>query len=112
MSQPPANAALPAIPEATISRVGHPALPKFEGVPVDSAEITISGLTKLSGTTTPVIGVDDRVRLVGEFKCVGVRHQVDKQGNLVRTQVLTAIDVEPCAWDPSDPTDDGVLRAR
>jgi hypothetical protein len=59
-----------------------------------------------------VVSVDDRVRLVGEYKVVGVRHFVDpRTGDLVREQVLKPIFVNTLPWDESDPTDDGVIRA-
>lgn len=89
-----------------------PAVPQFEGSPVSRVEIKISGLPTLSADI-PVFTVDDRVRMVLELKCIGVRHVVDpKTGDVVRQQILTATDAETCPWNVDDPHDDGVLRAR
>jgi len=89
-----------------------PAIPQFEGMPVSRAEVKISGLPTLT-TEMPVFSVDDRVRLVVETKCIGVRHVVDpKTGDVVRQQILTVTDAETCPWEVDNPHDDGVIRAR
>lgn len=90
----------------------HHPLPRFEGQTVDGSTVKISGLSSLDNAEDIVISTDDRVRIVGEFKVVGVRHYVDKDGHLIREQVLKPLKVETCPWDPSDPDDDGIIRAR
>lgn len=91
-----------------------PPYPAFEGQVVEGSEIKISGLSALDGQQVEgkIISTDDRVRLVGEFKVVSVRHYLNKDGKLVREQTLKPERVDLCPWDPSDPDDDGILRAR
>lgn len=85
----------------------------FEGLPVKAVEIRISGLSRIETSEPPVFSVDDRVRLVGEFRCIGVRHEVDKKtGDLIRIQVCAPVTVDTTPWDPEDPDDDGVVRTR
>lgn len=90
----------------------EPTLPRFEGQTVDGSTVKISGLSALDNAEGIVITTDDRVRIVGEFKVTGIRHYVDKDGQLIREQVLKPIQVETCPWDPSDPHDDGIIRSR
>lgn len=98
---------------ATVSQFPvAPELPAFEGQAVDHVTIKITGLSTLDSAEHLVVGVDDRIRCVGEFKVTAVRHYVDPDGNLVREQTLKPLTVTTCPWDPSDPTDDGVVRAR
>lgn len=89
-----------------------PGVAEFEKAQV--AEV----ITKISGSA-PVdafgesISLDDRIRVVGEFQVVKVEHGIDSKGNVIRTQV-----VKPCGdlvlvpWNPSDPNDNGIVRAR
>lgn len=97
---------------ADIHPIGNPSIPQFEGLPVTSVAVKISGLSTVTADGLPVFSVDDRVRLIGEFKCIGVRHTVDKNGDVIREQILTPTVVDTCPWNPDDPADDGVLRAR
>lgn len=90
----------------------NPPLPTFEGQVVESSTIKISGLSSLEGVEGKVVSTDDRVRLVGEFTVVSVKHFIDKDGKLCREQVLKPARIELCPWDPADPTDDGIVRAR
>lgn len=75
-------------------------------------------VTKVSGTTAvdafgEVVCLDDRIRAVGEFKVIGINHIVNKDGSVSRVQT-----VAPCGelslvpWDPGDPRDMGIVRAR
>lgn len=89
-----------------------PPIPAFEGQAVDNSTIKISGLSAIEDVDGVVISTDDRVRLIGEFTVTGIRHYRDKDGQLVREQVLKPVRVEMCPWDPNDPDDDGVIRAR
>lgn len=103
MSQPAPNNVTPI----------QPPIPKFEEHIVEATTIKVTGMTAPdTGGRDLVIGVDDMVRLVGEFKVVRVNHFVDKDGKLIREQVLKPITVETCPWDPADPNDDGVVRAK
>lgn len=101
---------------AAVENVSHlpaqPPLPAFEGQQVDYSTVKVSGLSSLENVDNVVISTDDRVRLVGEFKVTSVRHFVDGDGKLVREQVLKPLVVTTCPWDPTDPTDDGIVRAR
>lgn len=86
--------------------------PQFEGHPVKGVSVKITGLSTVNNQQIPPFGVDDRLRLVGEFKCVGVRHFVDKNGEMIREHVVIPVELETCPWDPTDPFDDGILRAK
>lgn len=101
---------------AAQSNVSHlpnanPLAPTFEGQVVEGLEIKITGLTSLD-VTDLVVSTDDRLRLVGEFRCKSVRHYINKDQKLIREMTMTAERAEPCPWDPADPDDDGVIRAR
>lgn len=93
----------------------HPAVPDFEGRHVESATMKLTGSVHVAHAEDVVVSVDDVIRVVGEFRVVGVRHYVDpKTGKIIREQVIRAVDhtVELTPWDPSDPKDDGVVRAQ
>lgn len=99
------------------SNVAHlpaqPSIPKFEGAEVSATMIKISGKSEVESSEDIVISTDDRVRLVGEYRVVRVNHFVDeKTGEVHREQVLKPISIQLCPWDPADPTDDGIVRAR
>lgn len=84
----------------------------FEGRVVDRTEIIIKGLTELSEAYDGLkISLDDRVRLLVEARAAGVGHYVDKEGQLVRSQTLRVNLADIVPWDPTDPDDDGVIRA-
>jgi hypothetical protein len=89
---------------------------KFEGADVGKSEIRITGTCvvdtpNISGEAE--VSIDDRIRAVGEFRVVGVRFVVDeKTGEVTRQQLVKPIDIQLCPFDPSDPSDDGILRAR
>jgi hypothetical protein len=90
-----------------------PSIPPFEGAAVEGASIKISGNCPVESADDVLISIDDRVRLVGEYRVVGVNFKVDpKTGDTIREQLLKPISVQLCPWDPSDPTDDGIVRAR
>lgn len=102
MTQPATNLALV-----------KPPLPGFEGTNVEAVQTKVSGNVNIDGADDKVLMIDDRVRLVGSFRVVGVHFKVDpKTGDTVREHILKPIDMELCPWDPSDPTDDGIVRAR
>lgn len=95
----------------TLSLV-KPPIPKFEGATVESASTKITGSAPMTDENV-VLSIDDRVRMVGEYRVVGVRFEVDpKTGDTVRTQMLKPIELSLCPWDPSDPTDTGIVHAR
>lgn len=95
-----------------VSSIGNPAIPQFEGTPVHAAHMKISGQAAIEATEDIVISVDDRVRLVGEYRVIGVRHSVNDKGEVVREQILKPVLIQLCPWDPSDPTDNGIVKAR
>lgn len=101
MSQPATNLALV-----------KPPLPKFEGSQVEAVATKVTGNVTIDGADDKVLMIDDRVRLVGSFRVVGVNFKVNANGDTVREHILKAIDMELCPWDPADPTDDGIVRAR
>lgn len=98
---------------ATPTTAGIPAIPSFEGAPVATTSIKISGATSVETYGDEVVSLDDRVRLIGEYRCVQVTHMVDpKTGDAVRVQILKPLSVTLCPWDPSDPKDNGIVKAR
>ena len=87
-------------------------IPQFEGHPVEGTVVKMSGAAPLDDLSGEVIGVDDVVQMISQFRCVAVHHKVDeKTGNLVRVQVLRPIEFVLNPIDPSDPNDNGILRA-
>jgi hypothetical protein len=101
----------PAQQPATLTVV--PTLPSFEGAVVTTSTTKISGACPIDEAETKAMSIDDRVRLVGEYRVVGVSFKVDtKTGDTVREHLLKPVQIELCAWDPSDPSDDGIIRAR
>lgn len=90
-----------------------PSIPKFEGAAVESTGTKIAGTAPITADDHLVLSIDDRVRMVGEYRVVGVHFKVDtKTGDTIREQILKPIELALCPWDPSDPTDDGIVRAR
>lgn len=89
-----------------------PHIPSFEERTVAYVVIKISGVGKVQTADTPVIRMDDLVRLVGEYRCIGVFHREDKDGEIYREQVLVPREIETCPWEPEDPNDDGIIRYR
>lgn len=87
-------------------------LPAFEKVAVQRTEIKITGTVAVDTRDEVTVGLDDRLRVCGEFRVTKVNHYVDRQGNVVRQQVLAPItDLELVPWDASNPLDNGIVRA-
>lgn len=82
----------------------------FEGRPVDGVLTKVAGLTELDAERI-ILHTDDRVRMVVEGRVTGIQHAVDKDGRLIRTHQVKVIRSDLAPWDPSNPDDDGVLRA-
>jgi hypothetical protein len=98
--------------QATLSLV-RPPIPRFEGANVQSTNSKITGNCAIDADDHMVLSIDDRVRMVGEYRVVGVRFEVDtKTGDTVRIQMLKPIELGLCPWNPADPTDTGVVKAR
>lgn len=99
-----------ATPSATPSPL--PGVAEFEKASVART------VTKLAAGCTvedlgQTVSLDDRIRVVGEFQVVKVTHEIDKDGAVVRVQtVKPAGDIVLVPWNPSDPTDNGIVRAR
>lgn len=99
-------------PATNLSLV-KPPLPTFEGSNVESVTSKISGNVSIDGSDDKVLCIDDRVRMVGQYRVVGVHFKVDaKTGDTVREHILKPIEMELCPFDPADPADDGIVRAR
>ena len=88
-------------------------IPAFEGRPVDSTIVKMSGSVPVAEALGDVVlGVDDCVQMVSMFRVTGVFHKVDeKSGNLVRVQVLKPVEACLKPIDDTDPNDIGVVRA-
>ena len=88
-------------------------LPTFEKANVTKTEIKISGACAIESFGEITVGLDDRVRAVGEFRVAKVLHYVNKEGDVVRQQILAPIgELVLSPWDSTDPTDDGIVRVR
>lgn len=88
-------------------------LEKFEKAEVARTEIKISGAATINTNDGTAISLDDRIRVVGEMRVTKIAHYVDKKGEVVRVQYVTPCDdLELCPWDPANPNDDGIVRAR
>lgn len=91
----------------------HTKIPDFEGTPVSSTAIKMSGALTLDDLEGEVIHMDDVVQLISQYRCVGVHHTVnDKTGEVTRVQVLRPLVSVLHPIDTSDPDDIGILRAR
>lgn len=101
-------------PDVTTLVVVQPqGVEQFEGSPVGMSEIKISGVCSIDGGDMRV-SMDDRVRAVGEYRVVNVKFYAHpKTGETVRQQVLTPTSpLVVVPFDPSNPNDDGIIRAR
>lgn len=88
-------------------------IPAFEGVDVKSTMTKMVGSVAITADDDIVVSMDDRIRLVGDFRVVGVNFKVDpKTGDVIREHLVKVVSIQPCPWDPTDPTDDGIIRAR
>ncbi len=93
---------------------GTPRVPTFDGQTVQRYEVKISGVATLDDDehNIPIVSLDDRVRVVGGYRVTKVIHFYDdKTGEIVRQCTLSPMTAEICPWDPSNPDDDGVVRA-
>lgn len=96
---------------ANSNSLGHASL-EFEKTQVGATVTKVSGVTAVDAFDE-VISLDDRIRVVGEFRVVRINHVVGKDGKVVREQVVAPCgDLTLVAWDPADPTDRGIVRAR
>lgn len=87
-------------------------IPNFEGRPVDHTVVKVTGSTPLDDLEDVPLGIDDAVQMISVFRVVGVDHSVDpKTGKLIRVQTLKPVEMQLHPLDPSDPTDDGIIRA-
>lgn len=104
------TAPVPATPNLSLVK---PPIPRFEGADVASTATKITGSAPIDADENLVLSIDDRVRMVGEYRVVGVYFRVDKAtGDTIREQILKPIELALCPWDPTDPQDDGVIHAR
>lgn len=84
----------------------------FESAHVASSSVKIAGTVSINAFERDV-SLDDRVRAVGVFRVAKVNHVVTKDGSVERQQVLVpCADMELVPFDPADPNDDGIVRAR
>lgn len=109
---PAAPAATPVVIKAQ-APTGGGALPQFEKANVTKTEIKVTGACGIETFGEISVGLDDRLRAVGEFRVVKVMHYVNKEGDVVRQHILAAIgELVLSPWDSTDPSDDGIVRVR
>lgn len=101
-----------AVPPAT-SKPQAPGGMTFEDAEVADSLLKLTG-TMIVETHGQIVGIDDVIRVVGAFRVAHVNHGVDKKdGTIVRIQIASpAGELELVPWNPADPSDMGILRAR
>lgn len=98
-------------PLATMATATPTGATEFEKAAVASIVTKVTGSTAVDGGDQ--VSIDDVIRVVGEFRVTGVSFGVDKDGSLVRTQTVRAVgDLTLVPWNPADPRDNGIVRAR
>ena len=80
----------------------------FEGHAVSGVKNVVRGSLELD--SDECLGVDDRLVAKVEMRVVGVRHEVDAKGDLIRTQILKPILSYVARWDDTNPDDTGIER--
>lgn len=84
-------------------------IPAFEGHIVHGTAVKMSGAIPMDNLDDVIIGQDDVVQVIAQFKCVGVNHHANGKGELIRIQTLRPVGM---ALEPFEVgRDDGVLRA-
>lgn len=87
-------------------------IPAFEGRPVDGVAVKMSGAAPFDDLTDIVLSVDDVVQTLTMYRVVGVSHTVEqKTGKIVRVHTLRPVEMALQPLDPSDPHDNGIIRA-
>ena len=82
-------------------------VPQFEGHPVDAAVVKFTGKVPMDNLDGQVIGVDDIVQAITLFRCVGVRHEVEKSSGLLhRVQLLSPVEMLLQPFNDQEPDDD------
>lgn len=105
---PAASAPSPAIAQPTLVQGAG----EFERAQVTTIVTKVSGATVIDDHGQQV-SLDDRIRVVGEFRVKSVMFDTAKDGSVVRIQTVTPIgDLTLVPWDPKDPNDNGIVRAR
>lgn len=83
-------------------------IPSFEGRPVEGVTTTIGGGS--ADDLDIVVSIDDVIQVLSIYKCTNVHHNVDKDGHLIRVQVLKLQEAATKPFNELDPNDDGVVR--
>lgn len=103
--------AAPAPAAVTVASTPAPSM-EFEKAAVATSVVKTSGSAQVE-TYGETISIDDRVRVVTEYRVKSVGFEVQKDGSIARVQVIVP-EGEPVLvpWDPTDPMDKGIIRAR
>lgn len=80
----------------------------FEGIPVEGVVTQVTGSVELEAGEVEV-GIDDVCRFLIEVRVTGVRHEVNKDGKLIRRQLVRVVDAALTPWVSGE--DSGILRA-
>lgn len=83
-------------------------IPQFEGREVAGAAVQLTGKAPLDDLADVVLEIDDRVQLKATYTVVGVRHDVNKDGQLIRVHTLRPVEM---ALAPFTTKDEGVIRS-
>lgn len=87
-------------------------IPGYEGHAVHGTAIKMSGAIPMDDLEGAVIGIDDIVQMICQFRCVAVNHIADKNGDLIRVHVLRPFMMVPHAIEGElEGPDDYIMRA-
>lgn len=86
----------------------HHMIPQFEGRNVELIDANFGGKIELEDDHSPLLSIDDRVRVSTIYSVTEVVHVNDKDGRLTRVAKLKAIQSVLIPFEPGK--DNGVLR--
>lgn len=87
-------------------------IPNFEGHEVHSTAVKMSGAIPMDELNGVVMGIDDVVQMVAQFRVVNVHHNTNGDGALIRVHTLRPLMMDLLPWDPSSSSDDGIRRSQ
>ena len=92
-----------------------PPYPEFEGHTIEYVKTKVTGAVVIPEDA--ILHMDDRLRVISEWRVTAVHFKMDKDGKWYREQTITHFDVPGAAttaivpWDSTDPTDNGIVHS-
>jgi hypothetical protein len=89
--------------------------PEFEGHTIEYVVTIVKGTVKIP--EDHVLHLDDRIRVISEWRVVAVQIKMDKAGKWYREQVISIFDAPGASttaivpWNPADSTDNGIVHS-